>query len=348
MTNEDRTLARNKGENATCYVPSSRVDRWATKRDYQNYHFDSRGSTVAMTDAKGVVADRFEYDSYGESLSHTGTSDTPFQFNGQYGVQTDRNGLLYMRARYYNPAIRRFINQDVLFGNINPGISLNRFAYANGNPISLMDPFGLCAQSDDARFNTDPLGYPTLEDWQVMFNDLTNLWNAYLAWTQGNRAWIEQNLPWLGNLIENLDEGSKYALIGEMSVEEGAVVDLLNLRERQLILGTDPERGFIQAEGMAGVRLEQALGRTISRGTSAAVDFVDSQLGPISLKGPIPAQGSVEGLANAVIRDAMGGNTATQTVVVDTLGLSEAQISSLKSAVEAGTQGTSKRIIYLH
>jgi RHS repeat-associated protein len=62
---------------------------------------------------------------------------------------------LYMRARYYNPAIRRFINQDVLFGEINPGISLNRFAFTNGNPVSLMDPFGLCAQSEDlgARIN---------------------------------------------------------------------------------------------------------------------------------------------------------------------------------------------------
>jgi RHS repeat-associated protein len=104
---------------------------------------------VALTDANGVVTDRFQYDSYGVSLSHTGASDTPFQYNGRFGVQTDPNGLLYMRARYYNPAIRRFVNQDVLFGDINSGISLNRFAFANGNPVSLMDPFGLCAQSDD-------------------------------------------------------------------------------------------------------------------------------------------------------------------------------------------------------
>jgi RHS repeat-associated protein len=79
-------------------------------------------------------------------LSHNGTTDTPFRFNGRYGVQTDPNGLLYMRARYYNPAIRRFVNQDVLFGQVSSGISLNRFAFANGNPVSLMDPFGLCSQ----------------------------------------------------------------------------------------------------------------------------------------------------------------------------------------------------------
>ena len=139
-------------------------------------------------------------------------------------------------------------------------------------------------------------------------------------------------------------------LLPGMTAEQAAqqnIVNLLKLRERQLLLGDDPARGFLQAEGTAGVRLEQALGRTINRGTDAAVDFVDSQLGTISLKGPIPAQGSVEGLGAAVIRDAMGGNTATRTVVVDTLGLSQEEVSALKAAIEAGTQGTSKEIIYL-
>ena len=158
----DRTLVRNKGGNTTYYVYGLGLIGQEQSGTYQNYHFDSRGSTVAMTDAKGVVTDRFEYDSYGGSLSHTGTSDTPFQFNGKYGVQTDPNGLLYMRARYYNPAIRRFVNQDVLFGDLNPGVSLNRFAYANGNPISLMDPFGLCASVEDQVLGTGVIGALTV------------------------------------------------------------------------------------------------------------------------------------------------------------------------------------------
>ncbi|WP_353572454.1 RHS repeat-associated core domain-containing protein [Candidatus Albibeggiatoa sp. nov. BB20] len=39
---------------------------------------------------------------------------TPFLFNGYYGVMTDANDLYYMRARFYSPDIRRFINQDIL------------------------------------------------------------------------------------------------------------------------------------------------------------------------------------------------------------------------------------------
>ena len=48
-----------------------------------------------------------------------------------------------MRARYYNPEIKRFINQDVIEGNITNSPSLNKYAYCQGNPVSLLDPFGL-------------------------------------------------------------------------------------------------------------------------------------------------------------------------------------------------------------
>ena len=62
---------------------------------------------------------------------------------------TDPNGLLYMRARYYNPYICRFINPDPSgFGG-----GLNWSCYADGNPISMIDPFGLCAGDGEAGGN---------------------------------------------------------------------------------------------------------------------------------------------------------------------------------------------------
>jgi RHS repeat-associated protein len=60
-----------------------------------------------------------------------------------YGVMTDGNRLNYMRARYYSAEIRRFVNQDILLGNVADGQSLNRFAFVTGNPVSFVDPFGL-------------------------------------------------------------------------------------------------------------------------------------------------------------------------------------------------------------
>ncbi|MEG3068483.1 MAG: RHS repeat-associated core domain-containing protein [Syntrophaceticus schinkii] len=73
-------------------------------------------------------------------------SETPFLFNGKYGVMSDENGLYYLRKRYYNPDIKRFINLDVLLGSIDEGQSLNRYAYVNSNPVLYTDPFGLCAE----------------------------------------------------------------------------------------------------------------------------------------------------------------------------------------------------------
>ena len=48
-----------------------------------------------------------------------------------------------MRTRYYNPEIKRFINQDTVLGSITNSQSLNRYAYVQGNPTSLVDPFGM-------------------------------------------------------------------------------------------------------------------------------------------------------------------------------------------------------------
>ena len=109
------------------------------------YHCDYRGSTVAITDTNGAVTDQISYSPYGSVTSRTGTNDTPFLFNGRYGVMTDANGLLYMRARYYSTTVCRFLNPDPSGLSGGP----NLFSYAKGNPISLMDPFGLSAQDSN-------------------------------------------------------------------------------------------------------------------------------------------------------------------------------------------------------
>ncbi|MCY9775322.1 RHS repeat-associated core domain-containing protein, partial [Paenibacillus larvae] len=89
---------------------------------------------------------------YGELLRKTGDTKQPFLYNGRDGVVTDDNGLYYMRARYYNPDIKRFINRDVLTGSISVGQTLNRYAYVNGNPVSYIDPFGLSRDSDTSPY----------------------------------------------------------------------------------------------------------------------------------------------------------------------------------------------------
>lgn len=149
----------------------------------QVYHFDSRGSTVAITDETGAVTDRVVYGDYGEIAGRTGTTATPFLFNGAFGVQTDSNGLLYMRARYYSIETRRFLNADPTgFGG-----GANWYAYVKGDPVNLMDPFGLCP--------TDYLDIRTY--WNATLADLYAFNNAFY-WTVGELGYgAEQINNWL-------------------------------------------------------------------------------------------------------------------------------------------------------
>ena len=137
-----RVLVEKKGNTIRQYIYATGLIMHVEGGEYATYHYDNRGSTVAITNSQGKVIDTFTYGPYGEQYGRTGKTRTPFLYNGRYGVETDNNGLYYMRARYYNPDIKRFINQDVVQGSLDNAISLNRFAYANGNPVSYMDPFG--------------------------------------------------------------------------------------------------------------------------------------------------------------------------------------------------------------
>jgi RHS repeat-associated protein len=93
----------------------------------------------------GEVAGTFSYSPYGKLVGRTGQAETPFLFNGRYGVISDTDGLLNMRARYYAPEALRFINADVLKGSASDPATLNRYAFANGSPASYIDPFGRSA-----------------------------------------------------------------------------------------------------------------------------------------------------------------------------------------------------------
>jgi RHS repeat-associated protein len=123
------------------------IDASGNETGTHTYHFDIRGSTIALTDNSSQVIERMSYGPYGALASGTPTTDTPFLFNGRYGVMTDPNGLLFMRARYYNPYICRFISADpARFAG-----GMNFYAYANGNPVSLIDPFGLGSIAENGK-----------------------------------------------------------------------------------------------------------------------------------------------------------------------------------------------------
>ncbi len=57
-------------------------------------------------------------------------------------MSEDDTGLIYMRARYYSPILRRFVNADKVHGDISNTLTLNRYAFCNGDLANEVDPDG--------------------------------------------------------------------------------------------------------------------------------------------------------------------------------------------------------------
>jgi RHS repeat-associated protein len=119
------------------------------------YHYDGVGSTVAITDGSQNVVNAYAYTPDGMILGENEAFAQPFKYVGKLGVMAEANGLYYMRARYYNPAVGRFISEDPLgFG----GGDVNLYVYAGNNPVVRVDPSGLFDISASARQGIDWFG----------------------------------------------------------------------------------------------------------------------------------------------------------------------------------------------
>ncbi len=157
-----KLLTKTANNTTTKYVYGRGLIGEEVGSTFKTYHFDCRGSTIAITDASGNITDTFAYDTYGKQIARTGTSEVIFGYNGRDGVVTDDNGLIYMRARCYAPNMKRFVNADIVAGQLSNAITLNRFAYANGNPVSFVDPFGLSPERGTSSNNSTELS-PTIQ-----------------------------------------------------------------------------------------------------------------------------------------------------------------------------------------
>ena len=107
--------------------------------DYFFYRYDIRGSVTNIVDGEGAVVKSYDYDEFGVTTS---TGDSFFNEVTFTGSVADASGLLYMNARYYNPATARFLSQDSYTGSASDPWTQHLYAYCNNNPVNLVDPTG--------------------------------------------------------------------------------------------------------------------------------------------------------------------------------------------------------------
>ena len=101
---------------------------------------DALGSVRQWTDAQGAVLGLQGYGPYGEALVPIGPPLAPWGYTGEW---QDASGLVYLRARWYNPTWGRFTQADPLPGASTQPQSLHRYLYARANPLRYADPSGL-------------------------------------------------------------------------------------------------------------------------------------------------------------------------------------------------------------
>jgi RHS repeat-associated protein len=104
--------------------------------------YDGLGSCRAMVkpNAQGteaVIVARYDYDVYGAVRTQSGSSANKFKYVASIGHPTDEEtGLIYMRARYYEPGTGRFVSEDPAFNG------MNWYSYVDANPVIAYDPTG--------------------------------------------------------------------------------------------------------------------------------------------------------------------------------------------------------------
>ncbi len=110
------------------------------------YLYDGLGSTRALTDDTGSITDTYDYSAYGAEIGSAGITENSYRYTGE---QFDSNlNQIYLRARYYDPSIGRFTQQDTWMGNNSDPVTLHKYAYANLDPANGYDPTGFFFAGD--------------------------------------------------------------------------------------------------------------------------------------------------------------------------------------------------------
>jgi RHS repeat-associated protein len=99
------------------------------------YLYDSPGgSVISMVDNSCNIVGTYKYDVFGNITAQSSGQINTYKYNGEYSES--ETGLIFLRNRYYDPSIGRFIIKDYFSGSKSNPKSINSYVYAYNNPAS--------------------------------------------------------------------------------------------------------------------------------------------------------------------------------------------------------------------
>jgi RHS repeat-associated protein len=201
------------------------------------YHFDGLGSVADTTDSGANVLTAYRYDAFGHTLSGGQGYDNDLQFVGAPGVRNQgRDGLTYMRNRWYDPTVGRFLTKDPI--GFRGGINL--YEYAMNNPVHDWDSSGLdtlpTASSQGYNFSSSSSQLQPVQSNSQPLVTNPNLYTEYenpISWDMLDKAGeVLQSAAGAGPIGDSMaaaGEGlSNFAKIGEdVTNPDGAIPGLV-------------------------------------------------------------------------------------------------------------------------
>ena len=109
-----------------------------TEKTY--YVTDMHGNVVQLLDESGNVTKTYEYDSFGNEVKPEKKDENPYRYCGEYYDKETEE--VYLRARYYQPSVGRFITRDTYTGESNEPLSLHLYTYCANDGVNMVDPSG--------------------------------------------------------------------------------------------------------------------------------------------------------------------------------------------------------------
>jgi RHS repeat-associated protein len=199
----DVVLDRTTDGSIVDYLNGSGIDEKLRQRasnggaNPQYFLTDHLGSTTALTDATGGVVERQSYEPFGNS---PGSGLTRYGYTGR--ELDSQTGLMYYRARWYDPQQSRFLSEDPIgFA----GGDANFYAYVGNDPVNAIDPSGLEMITYDSNGHfVSPYAYgggPVSAPYEVAdsLDELINCWEEYLNSLPGMSAWNRLSNWWNRN-----------------------------------------------------------------------------------------------------------------------------------------------------
>ncbi|GMQ57591.1 hypothetical protein AN1V17_19860 [Vallitalea sediminicola] len=116
--------------------------------DQINYYLHNvHGDITSIVNSEGKMLNAYNYDAYGKITSKEALVPNRYNYAGEQ--YDDVTGQYYLRARYYNPTIGRFIQEDSFRGD-----GLNLYTYVQNNPVNYIDPTGHCREKTNKYCET--------------------------------------------------------------------------------------------------------------------------------------------------------------------------------------------------